>query len=110
MGLCIDDVWTICFNYLIGAKGSSSKKRKKKMNLLTPPKTITKTTLQLSAGDVILTGNCVVGFDTYTIVNLQPAHMPRRMIVTIQFNHGGTCDLLQGKNTRYAVITTKETK
>ena len=78
--------------------------------LTATPKTITKTTLQLSAGDVILTGNCVVGFDTYTIVNLQPANMPRRMIVTIQFNHGGTCDLLQGKNTRYSVVTTEEAK
>ena len=74
------------------------------------PKTITKTTLQLSAGDVILTGNMFDGFDSYTIIDLQPAHMPRRMIVTIQFKHGIPVDLISGKNAHWPVITTGETK
>jgi hypothetical protein len=76
--------------------------------LIETPKTITKTTTQLSIGDVILTGNMFDGFDSYTIIDLQPAHMPRRMIVTIQFKHGGTCELVRGKTTRHSVITTEE--
>ena len=78
--------------------------------LTATPKTITKTTLQLSAGDVILTGNIFDGFDSYTIIDLQPAHLPRRMVVTVQFKHGGTCDLMRGKNAHWPVITTEEAK
>lgn len=69
------------------------------------PKTITKTTMKLVPGDVILTGNMFDGFDTYTIVDVVSSSVQaRRALVVIQFNHGGTHIDHAGKNARWAVI------
>lgn len=69
------------------------------------PKTITKTTMKLQPGDVISTGNMYDGFETYTIVDVQPSSVnARRALVVIQFPHGGTYINHEGKNTRWSVI------
>ena len=73
--------------------------------LHTAPKTTAKTTMNLVPGDVILTGNMYDGFDTYKIVDVQPvATNARKMIVVIQFNHGGMHMSHEGKNTRWSVV------
>lgn len=69
------------------------------------PKTVTKTTMKLVPGDVILTGNMYDGFDTYKIVDVQQSSVnARRAVVVIQFNHGGTHISHEGKNTRWSVV------
>ena len=64
----------------------------------------TKTTMKLVAGDVVLTGNCIKGFDSYTIVSVKNAEFNKRMArVTVQFNKGGVSSHNVGKNTQYFV-------
>ena len=72
--------------------------------LYTAPKTVTKTTTKLSAGDVVLTGNCILGFNQMTIVSVEAARKPRQALVTVQFAHGGKVTTVEGKTTRWDVI------
>ena len=73
--------------------------------LFKAPKTITKTTMKLMPGDLILTGNMFDGFDTYTILDVTSSSVDtRRASVVIKFNHGGTYIEHTGKNTHWAVI------
>ena len=68
------------------------------------PKTISKTTLNLVPGDEISRGNAWDGFWSYTVVSVAPAHNPRMMVVTVRFDHGGTCELVEGKNVHWPVL------
>jgi hypothetical protein len=69
------------------------------------PETISKTTLNLAPGDVVSRGNAWDGFWSYTVLAVaKSAHNPRMAIVTVQFDHGGTCDLVEGKNARWSVL------
>lgn len=72
--------------------------------LYTAPKTVTKTTTKLSAGDVVLTGNCVLGFGQMKIVSVEAARKPRQALVTVEFLHGGKVTTVEGKTTRWDVI------
>lgn len=81
------------------------------MTIHVAPKTISKTTMKLVPGDVVLTGNMYDGFDSYTILDVTPSHAnARKALVVIQFSHGGTYMSHEGKNTRWSVITTQEAK
>lgn len=69
------------------------------------PATITKTTLNLAPGDVISTGNAFDGFWSYTVLAVaNSARNPRMAILTVQFDHGGTCEMVEGKNARWSVL------
>lgn len=68
------------------------------------PEVSYQTTMNLKPGNEILSGNAVVGFDSYTIVSVEESGYNARMAqVTIKFNHGGTATANYGKNTRWAV-------
>lgn len=73
--------------------------------LYTAPKTVTKTTTKLSAGDVVLTGNCVMGFDSFTIVDVTRSSInKRRALIVRKYNHGGMAMTYEGTNARWDVI------
>lgn len=69
------------------------------------PKTITKTTMNLVSGDLILIGNMYDGFDTKMIVDVAGSSINKRQaLVTVKYNHGGSVITVEGKNTRWSVI------
>jgi len=69
------------------------------------PNTITKTTLNLTAGDKVLTGNCILGFWSFQIVAVDPnANNKRMAILTVRFDHGGEVKMVEGKNARWDVV------
>jgi len=64
----------------------------------------TKTTMKLVAGDVIQTGNCIAGFDSYSIVSIENASFNNRMAkLTIRFNNGSVGSHNVGKNAQFFV-------
>lgn len=70
------------------------------------PNTVSKTTLNLAAGDRVLSGNCILGFWSYEIVSVdaKAAHNKRMAVLTVRFDHGGEVKMLEGKNARWDVV------
>lgn len=71
----------------------------------TAPTTITKTTMNLKPGDLILVGNAFDGFDIKRVVKVRPSEYNKRMaLLTVRFGHGGQCETVEGKNTRWSIV------
>ena len=62
-------------------------------------------TKELQVGDVIQNGNCIHGFWTFTIANVeQSPYSLNKMAVTYLYDHGGTVVDYVGKNARWYVV------
>lgn len=71
------------------------------------PNTTSTTTMNLNAGDIVLTGNALSGFGTWKIISVKSWNHNKRMAtVAIQpTENGGIVEINYGKNTTWDVLT-----
>jgi len=72
--------------------------------ITTAPKTITKTTMNLQPGDVVLDGNMFIGYTTTTIISVERWDYNKRM-ATVELGFAlGSAKINYGINTRWSVL------
>jgi hypothetical protein len=76
--------------------------------ITTAPKTITKTTMNLQPGDVVLDGNMFIGYTTTAIISVERWDYNKRMAtVELSFASGNSAKMNYGINTRWSVLESK---